>query len=347
MRDIWDDMTRWLERGHDFAVARVINTWGSSPRTVGAAMIVDSDMEVAGSVSGGCIEGAVIEEAVDVLESGKAKRLKYGVDDEQAWSVGLSCGGEIEVLVEKHWALVAGEETAKVWAALQGAVEEDRPVVLFTKMGGGAGAPLLVYPEGEVVGDWGAANEAAVAAAKEVYPHRRNGVVELAGEDVFVQVFARRDKLIVIGAGHIAIHLVPFAQALDFAVTVIDPRQVFAHAARFPVPPDELVDIWPREALQHRHLDDDTYAVLLTHDPKIDDAALGVLLGEGSAVRYIGALGSRKTQAKRVERLLAEGFAEEVVARIKGPVGVDIGAKSPAEIALSIMAEVVAVRRDR
>ena len=347
MRDIWDDMTRWIERGHDFAVARVVDTWGSSPRTVGAAMIVDSDMEVVGSVSGGCIEGSVIEEAIGVLEKGAAKRLKYGVDDEKAWSVGLSCGGEIEVLVEKHWALVGGEETGKVWSALQEAVEEDRPAVLLTKMGEGGGAPLLVYPDGEVVGDWGDDNAAAVAVAQEAYPHRRNGVVALEGEDVFVQVFARRDKLIVVGAGHIAIHLVPFAQALDFSVTVIDPRQVFAHAARFPVPPDELVDIWPREALGHRHLDDDTYAVLLTHDPKIDDEALGVLLAEGSQVRYIGALGSRKTHAKRVERLAAEGFAEKVIARIKGPVGVDIGAKSPAEIALSIMAEVVAVRRDR
>lgn len=234
MRDIWDEMDKWLERGGDFAVARVVRTWGSSPRPVGAAMIVDRDMKVVGSVSGGCIEGAVIEEALGVLETGAA---------------------------------------------------------------------------------------------------------------VFVQVFARRDRLLVVGAGHIAIHLVPFAQALDFAVTVIDPRQVFARAERFLVPPDELVASWPREALAHRELGDDTYAVLLTHDPKIDDEALGVLLR--SDVRYIGALGSRKTHAERRERLAEAGFAEEVIGRVRGPVGLDIGAKSPAEIALSIMAEVVAVRRDR
>ena len=219
MRDIWDDITRWLEGGHDFAVARVVNTWGSSPR----------------------------------------------------------------------------------------------PVV----------------------------------EAKEAYAQRRNGVVELAGEAVFVQVLARRDKLIVVGAGHIATHLVPFAQALDFAVTVIDPRRVFADAARFRVPPDEVVDLWAGEALAGRVLDDGSYEVLLTHDPKIDDEALGVLLGPGSAVRYIGALGSRKTHARRAERLQGEGFSEEAIEKIKGPVGLDIGAKSPAEIALSIMAEVVAVRRDR
>ena len=185
--------------------------------------------------------------------------------------------------MEKHWALVGDERTGEVWEAVQAAVEDDRPAVLFTRMGGDGGAPLLVYPEGEMVGDWGILDEAAVVEAKEAYAQRRNGLVELAGEErVFVQVLARRDKLIVVGAGHIAIHLVPFAQALDFAVTVIDPRQVFAHAARFPVPPDELVDIWPGEALAHRVLDDDTYAVLLTHDPKIDDEALGVLLGAGT-----------------------------------------------------------------
>ncbi len=347
MRDIWDDMLRWLDRGQDFAVARVVETWGSSPRAVGAAMLVGADMEVVGSVSGGCIEGAVVEEALGVLDSGEAKEFSYGIADEKAWSVGLSCGGEVEVLVERHWALTANEESDEVWSALASAVAADRPVMLFTRLNRGSSAPLLVYPEGEVVGDWGELGERAVSAAREAYAERRSGVVELGRERVFIQVLARRDKLIVVGAGHIAVHLVPFAQALDFAVTVVDPRQVFVRAVRFPSAPDELVASWPRQALEQRELDDDTYAVLLTHDPKIDDEALAVLLSEESEVRYIGALGSRKTHARRVERLRGEGFSEEAIGQIKGPVGMDIGAKSPAEIALSIMAEVVAVRRER
>ncbi len=342
MQDIWDAVVEWTREGRKFALARVIKTWGSAPRSAGAAMIVGEDMEVAGSVSGGCIEGAVIEEAQRVLESGEARQLSYGVDDEKAWSVGLSCGGEVQVLVEKHLAF-AEEKARSIWRALEQAVEGNQPAILLTRLQPAAEAHLLVYPDGGVVGDWGAQREKAVEVALESYAGRKNQVAELGEEAVFVQVFPRRDQLLIIGAGHITIPLVQFANPLGFETSVIDPRRVFASIERFAVAPHQLFSEWPGEVLSGLDLTDDSYAVLLTHDPKIDDEALHVLLQ--TPVAYIGALGSRKTHAKRVERLREAGFSTAEIERIKGPAGLDIRAKTPAEIALSIMAEIVAAKR--
>ena len=178
MQDIWNAVAEWTREGRKFALARVIQTWGSAPRSVGAAMIVGEDMEVAGSVSGGCIEGAVIEEAQQVLESGAARQLSYGVDDEKAWSVGLSCGGEVQVLVEKH--LAFGEEkTRSIWRALEEAVEGNQPAILLTRLQPTAEAHLLVYPDHRGVGDWGELAERAVEAALQSYAQRQNQVVEV------------------------------------------------------------------------------------------------------------------------------------------------------------------------
>lgn len=341
MQDIWNELLQWTSAGRPLALARVIQTWGSSPRGVGAAMIVGEDLQVAGSVSGGCIEGAVIEEALQVLKTGVPRKISYGVEDEKAWSVGLSCGGQVTVLVEKH---LAGAAQA-VWQTLQEAVRQNQPAILLTQLEPAAEPHLLVYPDGRLVGTWGERGDGAVAAALDAYQHRLNQVVEIAGKQVFVQVFPRRDRLLIIGATHITIPLVGFARALDFETTVVDPRQVFAAPERFAIPPDHLVSQWPAQALSGWGFDEDTYAVLLTHDPKIDDTALHVLLRQ--PVAYIGALGSRKTHAKRCERLREAGFDPSEIARIKGPVGLDIGAQTPAEIALSIMAEVTAIRRGR
>ena len=346
MRYIWNELEEWTQKGKVFALARVIQTWGSSPRSAGSAMLVGTDMEVAGSVSGGCIEGAVIEEARQVIEQGEARRLTYGVEDETAWSVGLSCGGEVSVWVERHLAFAETAATRDVWQALRQAVRGNRPTILLTPLEQGERGHLLVdLEEDEIVGDWGDLADAAFEKARDAYVRRQNEIVELAGRDVFVQVFPRRDQLLIVGAGHIAIPLVQFAQALEFETTVVDPRRVFATEERFPVAPDRLVAQWPEAALGDMELNDDTYAVLLTHDPKIDDQALHLLLG--APLRYIGALGSRKTHAKRCERLCEAGFGEAEIGRIKGPVGLDIRAKSPAEIALSIAAEMVVARRSR
>ena len=345
MRDIWQDVTEWAEAGKPFAVARVVQTWRSAPRSAGAGMLVDEAMRVSGSVSGGCIEGAVIEEALEVLQSGTPRKLTYGVEDELALSVGLSCGGQVSVFVEPHWAFAEDSGTQLVWEALRHSQRENEPAVLLTRMSGEGSRHLLVRPESSTIGDWGTAQAEAERLAREAYDRRESGVVELGGGEVFVQVFPRRDQLLIIGAGHITIPLVQYAAALDFETVVVDPRKVFATTERFPVPPDRLIPEWPQEALAGRSLNEDTYAILLTHDPKIDDPALHLLLK--SPVRYIGALGSRRTHAKRCDRLREAGFEESAIGRIKGPAGLDIGAESPAEMALSMIAEAIAAKRGK
>ena len=345
MRDIWQDVTEWTKAGKLFAIARVVQTWRSAPRSAGAGMLVDEAMCVSGSVSGGCIEGAVIEEALEVLQSGTPRKLTYGVEDELALSVGLSCGGQVSVFVEPHWAFAEDSGTQVVWDALQQCLRDNEPAVLLTRMSGQGPRHLLVRPENSTAGDWGMAQKEAERLAREAYDQREPEVVELAGGEVFVQVFPRRDQLLIIGAGHITIPLVQYAAALDFETVVVDPRKVFASTERFPVAPDHLIPEWPQEALARRSLNEDTYALLLTHDPKIDDPALLLLLK--SPVRYIGALGSRRTHAKRCERLREAGFDEAAISRIKGPAGLDIGAESPAEMALSMIAEAIAAKRGK
>lgn len=345
MEDIWSQFSGWKAAGKPFALARVVKTWGSAPRKAGAAMIVGEDLQVAGSVSAGCVEGAVIEESRQILKSGTPKRLTFGVDDKTAWSVGLSCGGELTVLVEGHPTISERSGGRSAWASLVSAVQQKEPAILLTHLEPAEEPHLLVYTNGNTVGNWGALGDRAVDAALDAYSQRLNQVVEVEGRPVFVQVFPRRDQLLIIGAGHISIPLVHFAHALDFETVVIDPRKVFANQDRFETPPHQLLSAWPQEVLDAEDLTGDTYAVLLTHDPKIDDQALHIMLR--STLPYIGALGSRKTHASRCERLRRSGFSEEDIARVKGPAGLDIKADSPAEIALSIMAEVVAAKRDR
>ena len=235
MRDIWNELTDWAASGRPFALARVIETWGSAPREVGSAMIVDMDMQVAGSVSGGCIEGDVIKEAQAVLASGEPKRLSYGVDDETAWSVGLSCGGEVSVLVETHPACAEDAAVRGVWEELRKCIEANEPAVLVTPLHARHSGHLLVRDDGSVSGDWAGGTDSAVAAALAAYEQRTSRLAELAGDSVFVHVFPRRDRLLIIGAGHISVALVRYAEVMDLETIVIDPRRVFAAPARFPV----------------------------------------------------------------------------------------------------------------
>jgi xanthine dehydrogenase accessory factor len=347
MRDVWEQLLQWEAEKREFALARVVETWGSAPRGVGAAMLVDKDLQIAGSVSGGCIEGDVIEEAKAVLETGTPKQLTYGVDDETAFSVGLSCGGEVTVLLERSPCLSPLPATQSVWEAFRARVNDNKPAVLLTRLSASTDGshPLLVDDEGTVTGEWGALTAAARGAALKAYEARQSAVAELGGERVFIQVFPRRDQLIIIGAGHLSIPLVQFVRQLEIDTVVIDPRRVFATPERFPVQPSQLLARWPEEVLEDWDLNDETYAVVLTHDPKIDDQALHYFLR--SPVAYIGALGGRKSHGKRRERLREAGFDDAAINRIKGPVGLDIGAETAAEIALSIAAEVVAVKRSR
>ena len=351
MRDIWEEQLKWVESGEPFVLARVIQTWRSAPRKSGAGMLIGKGMRVAGSVSGGCIEGAVIEEALDTLEGGESRRLSFGVGDDMALSVGLSCGGEVSVLLEKHWAFSDDPNTTKVWDTLQKCISKNKPAILISMLphenGSSSEDPaiLLILPDGKNVGSIQNNHEEAVALAEEAYKERENRIVELGGREYFIQVFPRRDLLLIIGAGHITIPLIRFAKALDFHTIVIDPRGVFATPSRFPVPPDQLISRWPDDVLPELPLNEDTFAILLTHDPKIDDPALHILLKNN--LPYIGALGSSRTHAKRCSRLEEAGFDTTTIAQIKGPAGADIGAQTAAEIALSMITEVVAAKHGK
>jgi len=351
MRDIWEEQLKWVKSGEPFILARVIHTWRSAPRKSGAGMLIGKGMSVAGSVSGGCIEGAVIEEALDALENGESRRLSFGVEDELALSVGLSCGGEVSVLLEKHWAFSTDPNTRKVWETLQNCIKNNNPAVLISPLPAETGPSteeqdlLLILPDCENVGVMQNNYEEAVALAEEAYKERENRIVELGGKEFFVQFFPRHDQLLIIGAGHITIPLVRFAKELDFHTIVIDPRSVFATPERFAVPPDQLIPKWPDDVLPELPLNEDTYAILLTHDPKIDDPALHILLKKN--LPYIGALGSSRTHAKRCSRLEEAGFSPDSIAQIKGPAGADIGAQTAAEIALSMIAEVVAAKHGK
>lgn len=307
----------WHEAGQGAVLATVVETWGSAPRPIGATLAISGAGEMVGSVSGGCVEGAVVAEAAEALGSGRPALLEYGVSDDDAFAVGLACGGTIRVLVEP----VGSTLPDTLLRDLVAARAERRPVAYVADTRSGARR----------------------LAGRDIYPDRfradRSGFEE--DGTTFVAIHNPPLRLAVVGAVHIAQPLVAMAKLAGFDVTLIDPREAFASEARFPG--ESLVHDWPDDALDALGLDARTAVVTLTHDPKLDDPALTTALG--SEAFYIGALGSTRTHAKRIARLGEAGTSEADVARIHAPVGLDIGAKSPAEIAVSIMAEIVQTLR--
>jgi xanthine dehydrogenase accessory factor len=338
MKDIFPQIQSWAETGNRFALATVVHTWGSAPRQVGAALAVSEEGEMIGSVSGGCVEGAVVKEALSILEENRPRVLKFGVTDEEAWTVGLTCGGTIHLLVEPF--LAFNREEQDIWRRLSQTVSDNQSCVLATAMAGEKPEHALVFPDGETLGM--APDPALVEAALKAFRARKNQVFEGERGEYFIQVFPRKSQLLIVGAAHITADLVRLGNLYDFETIVIDPRGFFAHQTQFPEPPHQLMNDWPAEVLPGFILDEYAYAVLLSHDPKIDDQALQILLNSG--IGYIGALGSGRTHEKRVRRLRDAGFSEEQIARIHGPVGVNINAKSAKEIALSILAQIVMVQ---
>lgn len=326
--DPLDSLAAWLAENRKVALATVTRTWGSAPRPAGSQMVVREDGAFTGSVSGGCVEGAVIGEAQAALQDGRARNLTFGVSNEDAWAVGLACGGNIEINV----APILAREQQQVLAALAAARDAKRAVVLATELV--SGATSLVYPD--VHGTDALAEGAAKAARAD-----QSGSVEESGKTWFLTVFNPPLDLVIIGAVHIAQPLARIAGVADYAVRVIDPRTSFASAERFPGV--ALSHDWPDEALAKAPLTQRSAIVALTHDPKFDDPALAAALK--SDAFYIGALGSKSTHAKRLERLKAQGFSAEQLARIRGPIGLDIGARSPAEIAVAILAQMTAQLR--
>ncbi len=312
--DIPETALAWHRAGKGAALATVVETWGSAPRRVGSQLAISGEGEIAGSVSGGCVEGAVVAEALDAIEAGRQVMLEYGVSDGDAFAVGLACGGTIRVLVEPVGRVLPEELLADLVLAREGRV----PVAYVTGPGG-----RRLEREGH----------------GERFRMDRSGFDE--DGETFVAIHNPPLRLIVVGAVHIAQALVPMARIAGYDPVLIDPRESFASAARFPG--ETVLDDWPDEALRGLGLDGRTALVLLTHDPKLDDPALAEALRSG--VFYIGALGSARTHAKRVARLAAAGVSEAEIARIHGPVGLDIGAAGPSEIAVSILAEMTRVLR--
>jgi xanthine dehydrogenase accessory factor len=341
--NVLDVIAGWIADGDRVALATVVETKRSAPRPVGAKMAVSARGAVVGAVSGGCVEGAVVEVAERVLAGAAPELLRYGIDDGEAWDVGLPCGGEIAVWVEAY-------DPVGLQARFVARAREGRRAAVVTVLAGvpRVGAKLLVTAgEGEPEGTLGdpALDVAAVALAREALWSERSDLHIVDGATLFVDVAAPAPRLIVIGAVDVAVALTAMATLAQWRSFVIDPRSRFATAERFPAA-ERVIAAWPDRALAElAPIDAATAICVLTHDPKLDDAALRVALA--SEAGYIGAMGSRRAQHKRRERLLAAGVVAADLDRISGPIGLDLGGRSAAETALSIMSEIVAVRHGR
>lgn len=334
MKELLAQIQAWTAKKKGVALARVIQTWGSSPRPVGSAMFISEEMEMAGSVSGGCVEGAVVKEAKAIMETRKGKPVHFGVSDEDAWAVGLSCGGKIQVYIQP-WAVDAGS-SQDIPGKLYQLLSENKSCILVTTLTE-SNQNTLLLPDGT---SWGPTlPEGVLKKALEAHDQRKHETITVGEVPYFIQVFPRRSQLIIIGAAHITVDLVQLAQQFDFETIVIDPRGTFARNTTFVVKPDRILENYPSEVLDEFPLDANTYAVILSHDPKIDDNALQILLKK--KVAYIGALGSKKNHEKRTQRLLEKGFTIDDIARIDAPIGLDINAIGAKEIAFSIMGAIL------
>jgi xanthine dehydrogenase accessory factor len=346
MREIINEINEWSERGEPVAVATVIETWGSAPRTIGAKMALTPGHHIAGSVSGGCVEGAVFEAGIEALESGKSQLLRFGVADETAFeSVGLACGGTIEVFVEPL--------TPALRDFWRNAFTQDVPIATATIVRGPeelVGYKVMLDADGRAqtsgVSKTPEVYQALLDAAQAALHEGATRQIELLTADrspltAFVEVILPKPTLIIVGAVHIAIALTTMAKALGYRVVIVDPRSAFGNEARFPHA-DQLVKQYPDKAFDALPITRSTAVVTLTHDAKFDDPALRRALE--SPAFYVGALGGRKTRAARRERLLAAGIPPEQLDRLHAPIGIDIGTRTPEEIALATMAQIVAAR---
>jgi xanthine dehydrogenase accessory factor len=373
MRELLSDLDRWvLDRGEHVALATVVRVFRAAPRPEGAKLAISVRGELSGSVSGGCVEAGVVEDAQSVLETGQPKLLRFGIQDDVAWAEGLTCGGAIEVLVELL--------EAPHYRRLRQLITDDQPAVIATVAGASGdfplGAKLVItetstwvegsQPDGAETSEARTAGDPARAkhrhlqeqivedarvrlrlghaAESELQTYPRDGSAREDSLQVFFDVFPRRPHLAIFGAVHVAIPLVRFAREVGFRTTVVDPRSPFTTPERLGHA-DSLIRAWPQDAITsgELQLDQSSYVAVLTHDPKLDEPAIRYALQAGA--RYVGAIGSRRTQADRATRLRAAGLSEAQVEGIRGPIGLNIGARTPEEIAVSIIGELVAAAR--
>ncbi|WP_327397160.1 XdhC family protein [Streptomyces phaeochromogenes] len=353
MLDIAEELHRWVEQGRDFAVATVVAVGGSAPRQPGAALAVDSDGTAIGSVSGGCVEGAVYELCQQALADGKPVLERFGYSDDDAFAVGLTCGGIIDILVTP---VRAGDSTREIFAlALATATRGEAAAVARIASGPPEllGRALLVRPDGSYEGGFGAHPEldrTAVDEARAFLDAGRTGTLEIGEQGsrcgapltLLIESSVPPPRMIVFGAIDFASALVRIGKFLNYRVTVCDARPVFATSARFPEA-DEIVVDWPHRYLERTQVDGRTVLCVLTHDAKFDVPLLQLALR--LPVAYVGAMGSRRTHLDRNERLRGVGVTELELTRLRSPIGLDLGARTPEETALSIASEIVANRR--
>ncbi len=340
MQELINAVNRWTEQGKATVIATVTETWGSSPRGVGAQMVVNMDGEMVGSVSGGCVEGAVVDTCMEVFRTGQHEYLHFGVADETAWEVGLSCGGKIDIFVRPL--------DKQLFDAWRTAWDKEQNFVIVSLIQGPdtlIGRELMVLDDGELVGSISSDyDRLALELATNAFTSGQSYLESSAvGIVFFLNNHPPPATLIVVGGVHIAIALVSFANNLGYRTVVIDPRKAFANQARFSHA-NALYPSWPTQAFSQIKITESSAIAVLTHDPKIDDPALEIALGSNAF--YVGALGSRKTQVKRRKRLLTAGLTDVQVSRLCAPIGLDLGGRSPEQIALAIMAEIIQVRNE-
>lgn len=347
MRDVLDSIRKWQAEGRTFGLATVVNTFHSAPRGPGAAMAVSPDGEVVGSVSGGCVEGAVYETAGEVVESGEPQLRKYGVSDDDAFSVGLTCGGILHVFVEP-----VNQETYPELAQVAASIERGEPVAVASVVDGPGkiGARQVVWPD-RVSGGVGSdrLNDAVTDDARGMLAqgltgqrhYGADGQRRLDDLTVFVHAFAPPPRMLVFGAIDFAAAMARMGKFLGYDVTVCDARGVFATSKRFP-DADEVVVRWPHRYLQDAEIDSRTAICVLTHDPKFDVPLLEVALRTEAG--YIGAMGSRRTHEDRLARLREAGLTEDELSRLRAPIGLDLGSRTPEETAVAIAAELIQLR---
>ena len=353
MRDLLESIDLWRGEGQAIARAVVVRTFGSAPRPEGATLLLSTDGRIAGSVSGGCVEGATTARMEEARAAGQSRVVRYGISDEQAWDVGLACGGTIDVLVEPSLAAPVLE------AARASASSRSGGRVVVTPLPAGSpgpelsgsqagppgvpAAPLIVHENGHLMGSLGSdeADAELVAAAFSALTTGRSRLIQLAHGQLFLESYPVRPRLVIVGAVPVAMALVRLASELGYETVVIDGRPAFATTERFPGV-DQLLVGWPDELAEAIELGPSDTVAVLSHDPKFDEPAIAEALQRGC--RYVGAIGSRKTQHRRRQRLLQRGVSERDLERLRGPIGLDLGGREPAETALAIMSEVVAAR---
>ena len=342
--DIFKKILKWIDEGKKAALATVIQKQGSALRGVGSKMGISSDMEMAGSISGGCVEGAVVQEALHVMKTRQKTVVDYGISDDEAWSVGLACGGQVKILIQPVGISNKGGFSFEMLKKILELKASDKTFCLITDISEKTKTDTLIISEGKMVipkrkPRW--VNNALMEEIKNLERTETSGIIKNGLTEIFADFSFPKPRLVIIGAVHIAQSLVKMARVCGFSTIIIDPRKAFASLERFQ-DADQMEVAWPTDGLAKIGLNDKDFLLTLSHDDKLDLPALQMAIDR--KLRYIGMLSSQKTRENRFEKLKIEGYSLDDFKKIHAPVGMDIGARNPEEIALSILAEIIAFR---